>query len=75
MPSEFGLCFANGHAQAIFCSASGHPEHEVLSHVSDEAIDEFVPDAFDVSVLCMLFGRAGGALGETEKSQRATDVV
>ncbi|EJK69690.1 hypothetical protein THAOC_09024, partial [Thalassiosira oceanica] len=49
MPSDFGLCFANGHAQAIFCSATnpGHPEHEVISHVSDEAIDEFIPDAFD----------------------------
>lgn len=51
MPSDFGLCFANGHAQAIFCSATnpGHPEHEVISHVSDEAIDEFIPDAFDVA--------------------------
>lgn len=66
MPSDFGLCFANGHAQAIFCSATnpGHPEHEVISHVSDEAIDEFIPDAFDVSVLCLLPGRASEAWGE-----------
>ena len=62
MPLDFGLCFANGHAQAIFCSESGHPEHEVLSHISDEAIDEFIPDAFDVSVRRTLHGRAGGGL-------------
>lgn len=46
-PVEFAI-FNNGVPSSVFYGS--HPEHEVIAHIEDEALDEsFPPDASDVS--------------------------
>ena len=46
-PIEFAI-FNDGVPSSVFYGS--HPEHEVISHIEDEALDEtFPPDASDVS--------------------------
>ena len=50
-PLEFAI-FNDGVPSSVYYGS--HPEHDVLMHIEDEALDEsFPPDASDVSIIVL----------------------